>query len=100
MKSVTLAVLLGLLAGHSAGAQKSEMPDARMVIPSVDGAVLYKTYCAVCHGIRGDGTGPMAPALKSAVPDLTRIASRNGGVFPNMRIQQIIDGTASSAPSM
>lgn len=38
----------------------------------------------------------MAAILKTAVPDLTSIAKRNGGVFPLVRIQNIIAGTESS----
>lgn len=38
----------------------------------------------------------MASILKIAVPDLTRIAKRNGGVFPPTRVQNIIAGTESS----
>ncbi len=34
----------------------------------------------------------MAQQLRRDVPDLTQFASRNGNVFPSMRVQQIIDG--------
>lgn len=38
----------------------------------------------------------MAPILKTAVPDLTKIGKRNGGVFPLARVENIIAGTESS----
>ncbi len=34
----------------------------------------------------------MAPALKTAPPDLTLYTTRNGGVFPGERVARIIDG--------
>jgi mono/diheme cytochrome c family protein len=66
------------------------------VIPALDGPTLFMTYCAVCHGRAAGGHGPMAPILKTAVPDLTKIAKRNGGVFPLKRVENIIAGTESS----
>lgn len=77
-------------------AQETNAPAQQHVIPSVDGPTLFMTYCAVCHGQAADGRGPMAQILKTAVPDLTKIANRNGGVFPLTRVQNIIAGTESS----
>ena len=47
-----------------------------------DGAQLFKTWCASCHGLTGQGNGALAPMLKQAVPDLTQLAAKNGGVYP------------------
>jgi mono/diheme cytochrome c family protein len=58
----------------------------------LDGAVLYRAYCASCHGENGKGDGPVAPALKATVPDLTVITKNNGGKFPVARVQRIITG--------
>jgi len=77
-------------------AQDASRPEQENVIPSLDGATLFNTYCAVCHGQAADGHGPMASILKTPVPDLTGIAKRNGGVFPVARVQRIIAGTESS----
>jgi len=52
----------------------------------------YETACAVCHGVRGTGDGPLKDELKSGVPDLTVLARNNNGVFPFDRIYQVIDG--------
>ena len=76
--------------------QDSANSSAQHVIPSLDGLTLYTTYCAVCHGQAADGRGPMAPILKTSVPDLTVIAKRNGGVFPLERVENIIAGTETS----
>ena len=61
--------------------------------PSVElGRSLFNTYCATCHGTDARGTGPMAGQLRHDVPDLTRFALRNGGVFPSVQVARIIDG--------
>jgi mono/diheme cytochrome c family protein len=61
------------------------------VIP-LDGARIFRNYCASCHGSSGKGDGPVAPALKARVPQLTTLARRNGGVFPADRVRRIISG--------
>ena len=76
----------------SAQTQKTQPPETTHLIDSVQGPVLYRAYCAVCHGKDGKGGGPMAKSLKVPPPDLTRLATRNGGSFPMARIQRIISG--------
>jgi hypothetical protein len=56
------------------------------------GKLEYQTSCAVCHGIDGKGTGPLANELKTKPSDLTMIAKRNNGVFPFNRVYETIDG--------
>lgn len=56
------------------------------------GAAMYMAYCASCHGPKGLGDGPVATDLKVPVPDLTQLAKRNQGVFPDVRVAQIIQG--------
>lgn len=50
------------------------------------GPKVYRSYCAVCHGEDGKGGGPAASALKTAPPDLTLLAQKNGGKFPSERV--------------
>jgi len=57
-----------------------------------DGAVLYAEACAACHGSEAQGDGPAAPALATPVPDLTRLALGNGGVFPAAEVEKMITG--------
>ena len=38
--------------------------------------------CAVCHGDDGKGNGPYAPELKAQPADLTQLAKKNNGAFP------------------
>jgi hypothetical protein len=62
------------------------------LIRSVEGPNLFRAYCASCHGIDAKGYGPAAPALKAKVPDLTLLAKRNRGRFPEARVRKIIMG--------
>jgi mono/diheme cytochrome c family protein len=62
-----------------------------------DGAALYRTHCATCHGTSGRGDGPTASAMRTAPADLTRFAVSNGGVFPAERLRRIIDGRGVSS---
>jgi mono/diheme cytochrome c family protein len=56
------------------------------------GAEVYTRHCASCHGVSGRGDGPVNVALKIPSPDLTRIAQRRGGEFPEGEIARFIDG--------
>lgn len=56
------------------------------------GAVTYRVYCRSCHGDEGRGDGPLAPLLKVEVPDLTTLARRSGGEFPEETVTRYVDG--------
>ena len=53
---------------------------------------LYEQFCMDCHGMKGIGDGVLAEDLKVAPADLTTIAARRKGVFPDTEIREIIDG--------
>ena len=57
-----------------------------------NGAELFTTYCASCHGTEGTGNGPLARALRHEPANLTEIARKNGGVFPAARVRRIVEG--------
>ena len=61
-----------------------------LVIRSLAGHDLFAFYCATCHGRTGTGDGPVAAALKSPPPDLTRLARRNDGTFPRQRVEAFV----------
>ncbi len=56
------------------------------------GRVDYKDNCASCHGASGKGDGPVQSFLVKPPSDLTRIAQRNGGKFPQELMWEVIDG--------
>jgi hypothetical protein len=53
---------------------------------------MFADYCASCHGLAGKGDGPVAKALKTPPRDLTTLAARHGGQFPEMRVLGAIRG--------
>lgn len=59
---------------------------------TLSGVELYERLCASCHGVSGKGDGPIAPLIRIGVPDLTRIAARDGGEFPVEDVRRTIDG--------
>jgi len=56
------------------------------------GSETYRTYCAVCHGTKGKGDGKLADILRVRPPDLTLLAKRNGGRYPDDKVHRMIDG--------
>ena len=87
-----LANLL-LLAALGAGAPAAAEPAAAdQPLLAELGAELFREHCAACHGALGDGAGPAASSLKVAPSDLTAIALRRGGEFPDAEIAAFIDG--------
>lgn len=57
-----------------------------------DGKVEFEANCAACHGKSAMGDGKMAELLTARPPDLTRLAQRNGGVFPFWQVYDTIGG--------
>lgn len=89
-----LAVVMGLV--MMASAQQEPKKEIKHVplkpTSAASGEEMYKTYCAVCHGTEGKGNGPAADALKGPLPDLTTLATKNGGKYPGLKVSAIIRG--------
>ncbi len=81
--SLFVGVLCALL---SLTAEAQESPAAQR------GHNLYEQFCMDCHGMKAQGDGVLAEDLKVAPADLTTIALRRKGVFPDTEIREIIDG--------
>ncbi len=93
MASATLMTLL--LAGPGTPPARAQETVKKVPVRgtrATTGKDLYREFCAVCHGPAGKGDGPAASALKVAPSDLTQIAKRNGGAFPERKVQHIING--------
>jgi mono/diheme cytochrome c family protein len=73
------------LVSQAARAQAKHDPAA-----AAKGAVVYVRYCVSCHGPGARGDGPLAADLRVPVPDMTTLAARNGGRFPEARVERII----------
>src|SRR5687768_16838674 len=61
-------------------------------VAQLSGVEMYERLCASCHGPGGRGDGPVSSLIKVGVPDLTRIALRDGGEFPAEDVRRTIDG--------
>lgn len=95
--SQTLILLFVLVFGFStlAIAQESaktiKKVNARPTA-TLNGVDLFKEYCAVCHGNGAKGDGPAADALKKRPADLTQLARKNSGEFPELHVMNFIKG--------
>lgn len=57
-----------------------------------EGRQEYLSSCAACHGVSGQGDGPIAKSLSPRPADLTKLSEANNGVFPLSRVYEVIDG--------
>jgi mono/diheme cytochrome c family protein len=87
--------------GSQPASPQASKPTVRKVAPGYtdpsSGKEMYTAYCASCHGSDGKGNGPAAPALKTPPTDLTQLAAKNGGTFPEAHVAQIIKGDSMTA---
>ena len=88
-----LFALVGLMcaAGAASAQPKVEKGPIKMT-PVGDGAKMFSTYCAVCHGTQGKGDGPAAKSLTKVPADLTKLTARNNGTFPDVKVRRYIEG--------
>jgi len=62
------------------------------------GKDMFVQYCAACHGGNAKGNGPAASSLKTPPPDLTTLAKRHDGKYPNDYVSNLLrSGTGASA---
>jgi mono/diheme cytochrome c family protein len=88
------ALALALSAASSGAAQvvvTSDRPEIPRTVASNPKA-MFESYCGSCHGRDAKGDGPAGAALKVKPADLTKIAARNGGTFPETRVKRWIEG--------
>jgi cytochrome c553 len=51
---------------------------AWMHAPAQDGATLFKTKCAMCHGDQGQGKPPMAPKIAGTTKSVADVLTKGG----------------------
>lgn len=93
--ALTGIALLALVSGSMADTAAPALPQAPETLAI--GAELHAQFCAGCHGTEARGDGPLAALLMTEVPDLTRLAADNDGVFPMLEVIHAIDGRARTA---
>jgi mono/diheme cytochrome c family protein len=93
LRGVSIAsVLAGFVALTAWAAQPSRAAEETDPGFARVGAEMFQRYCASCHGTNAEGNGPVASVLKVPPKDLTRIAARRSGNFPEAEIARFIDG--------
>jgi mono/diheme cytochrome c family protein len=89
-----IAVLLAMLfftALNFPVARRQIKKPVRVPPPNPDsGEQLYKRYCAVCHGNDLKRNGPISPEFKNPPADLTTLAQRHNGEFPDAYVENIL----------
>jgi mono/diheme cytochrome c family protein len=95
-----LLLIAGCALSTEGSAQRTIRENPPLVIDSLYGPDVFRFYCAPCHGRDGTGGGPVAVALKRRPPDLTGIATRNGGIFPKAPVEAFVtNGGVSLSPA-
>lgn len=79
-----LARLL-LLFGTAASARADDVALGRQI---------YLQRCASCHGLSGEGDGPVASALSTPPANLRLLSDRFGNPLPEDQVARFIDGRA------
>jgi mono/diheme cytochrome c family protein len=65
---------------------------AQVQVQPYSGSGDYQAYCASCHGPEARGDGAIAKSLKKRPADLTQLAKRSNGIFPEAKVFKTIDG--------
>src|SRR5579864_6827266 len=86
-----LKVALTVLIAYAGYAQEIQKVPIQLTPPN-SGKAMFTEYCAVCHGSGGKGDGPAADALKKRPADLTQLARKNGGSYPELHVMNFIKG--------
>jgi mono/diheme cytochrome c family protein len=98
VESIRILVLTCALTTFGFGLDAAQDKQVATSPPPKSGAGTYKEYCAVCHGKTGKGNGPAASALKVRPPDLTTLARRHDGKFPDAYVAEVLrNGVALNA---
>jgi mono/diheme cytochrome c family protein len=92
VRRVLVAFIVFSLTAAAAAAQTQIKKEAIKPVLASDAKAMFESYCSACHGKDATGNGPAAKALVKAPADLTKIAARNGGTFPDVKVKRYIEG--------
>ena len=99
-RRASLLMVVGLLfVAGPAQAQEKEKPVKKAPIQNTSpakGGEMFRSYCAACHGKDAKGAGPASAELKTAPPDLTTLAKRHDGKFPEDYVTSILRNGAKA----
>lgn len=83
IRYLALSVLVGSFVSGTVMAEQVQIGESE-----------FKSHCAGCHGLDGQGNGPFVEFLKKKPPSLTTLARDNQRVFPFQQVYDVIDGTS------
>ena len=94
MRSLGLFVFAGVAIAFAvftaASGQEPMAPPPATADETPNGRDLFVGHCAICHGLDGRGQGPLAQAMKIVPADLTQIAAKHEGTFPDAKVSDVI----------
>lgn len=102
-KRLFILVVAGLTALPIVGsAQQAQQGNTTQVkrTSATSGKEMYVTYCTICHGQNGKGTGPAAQSLLTHPADLTTLTKKNGGKFPAEQVAAVLRSGAHGSQDM
>ena len=88
--AVGILIVCGASLGMAQEKEKAVKKEPVQHTSPASGAEMFKSYCAACHGKDAKGGGPAAADLKSAPPDLTTLAKRHDGKFPDEYVTTVL----------
>lgn len=83
VRIVGMLLPMALMGGMTTLGASSEIEEGRR---------LFRVHCQACHGKSAQGDGAMKERLDTVPADLTTLAERNHGEFPQDEVYAIIDG--------
>ncbi len=95
-KLLITALAVGSITGvYAAASGRADQSTSKVVVSlrqinPANGAQMYASYCASCHGANLKGNGPTATALKTPPADLTLLSRKNGGKFPSAHVNSVL----------
>lgn len=89
-----IVIVLVWFASLSVAQEKEIKHVAAPATSPASGEEMFMSYCASCHGKDAKGNGPAASALNRTPADLTGLARKNGGKYPEMRVTSVLRGEA------
>ncbi len=87
----TILLAFGVALAAAAGCVHRRTPAATQDAPVDAGRTIYERRCAACHGIDARGNGPVAPALRTPPPDLTKLTPA-GNVAARDHVIAVVTG--------
>jgi mono/diheme cytochrome c family protein len=95
--SITL-LFAGIASGLAQEKEKTVKKEPIQHTSPASGEEMFNSYCAACHGKDAKGGGPAAADLKAAPPDLTTLAKRHDGKYPEDYVASVLrNGTKAPA---